>query len=637
MKELQECLHDIANDALSAIEDSLDLPHNWFQQTFHHHEDHSQWHLKRYVCEDSTSSSNNNNNINDDEKKQQDETVILPQHTDPSLLSVVILDQPGTNPGAMGLQHFRKIPDQEKREWTELPLHGHAVAAIFIGSVLSYITGGKCPSVKHRVIQKELVQERMAATFFLRPKGTAVLQVPPARALAGVTLKKQQVTFDAWSSRVSKNYMKGKATNKQQKNGNNKKQPDNQQQQQQTRYYRDEFTEVSLFGYNDPEDDGNDSKNKRLTGREKYLGGEIGLNGKIYCIPGHASRVLVIDPSTDPPIIKHIGPEFKGEYKWLRAVRLPSGIILGLPCHADSILRIDPETDEISTIEWDDHPMAPKRGLPWKYHGAGLSPIDGCLYLIPQFAETVLKFDPTTEAVSFFGGPFPGEGKWYGGLVGPKDGAIYGICQNARGVLRIDPATQTATIHGNFGEGKHLWHGGTLGTDNAIYGIPANADTCLKIEPGNPPIIKTFGTVRTGQHRSDGKYKFLGGANGDDGNVYFFPSDADHVVQINTKTNEVKEVGPNLRDLVKIHQNKWQNGFTAKHGFLYGIPLKGEKILRVQIKPGGDVEVSTTAGPFKGLNLWEGGVQDVVTGDMYCMPLNCADVLRIRPLDPKTL
>ena len=33
------------------------------------------------------------------------------------------------------------------------------------------------------------------------------------------------------------------------------------------------------------------------------------------------------------------------------------------------------------------------------------------------------------------------------------------------------------------------------------------------------------GKVRTGKHRDDGKYKFLGGVLGVDGNVYFIPSD----------------------------------------------------------------------------------------------------------------
>ena len=40
-------------------------------------------------------------------------------------------------------------------------------------------------------------------------------------------------------------------------------------------------------------------------------------------------------------------------------------------------------------------------------------------------------------------------------------------------------------------------------------------------------------------------------------------------------------------------------------------------------------EVSVIGGPFRGLNHWEGGVMSD-NGDMFCMPLNHPDVLRIR-------
>jgi hypothetical protein len=244
--------------------------------------------------------------------------------------------------------------------------------------------------------------------------------------------------------------------------------------------------------------------------------------------------------------------------------------------------------------------------------------------------------DPITEQASFLAdGPFKGRNKFYGGLIGPKDGAIYGVNQNSTGVLRIDPTTQSVTVHGSFPEGGHKWHGGTIGSDSCIYGIPSHSDCVLKIEPGDPPTITTIGSnLRTGAHRSDGKYKYLGGALGHDGNVYFFPSDADYVLQVNCKTGQVREVGPNLRDLEPIHHNKWQNGFTAGDS-VYGIPLKSGSILR--IRPGdcgSSPEVTTIGGPFPGLNKWEGGVM-TKNGDMYCMPLNHSKVLRIRPLQRK--
>lgn len=153
---------------------------------------------------------------------------------------------------------------------------------------------------------------------------------------------------------------------------------------------------------------------------------------------------------------------------------------------------------------------------------------------------------------------------------------------------------------------KHLPHLRFPFINHNSYGIPAHADRVLKITPGLEPKLELIGdTLRTGSHRSDGKYKFLGGVCGHDGHVYFFPSDTDYVVQINTLTDEVKEVGPNLTTCERIRQNKWQNGFIAPDGSIYGIPLKSESILRIRPGENGEnPEVTTIGGPYKGLNKW---------------------------------
>ena len=103
----------------------------------------------------------------------------------------------------------------------------------------------------------------------------------------------------------------------------------------------------------------------------------------------------------------------------------------------------------------------------------------------------------------------------------------------------------------------------------------AKADSVLKIIPGPEPELVTFGgPLQSGAHRSDGKYKYLGGAVGKDGMIYFFPSDSDFVLQINPQTEQCRQVGPNLRDVEPIHHNKWQIGVTFQDGSIYGIPLK---------------------------------------------------------------
>ena len=184
---------------------------------------------------------------------------------------------------------------------------------------------------------------------------------------------------------------------------------------------------------------------RALRGTSLYLGGEEGPNQKIYCIPGHASRVLCINTITDA--VHLIGPVFdannmilNGKFKWLRGI-VVGDIIFGLPCHADCVLKINTKTDEVTTIpipyeEYFNDKISldtntttlayQERHQPWKYHGGAISPHDLCIYAIPQTSRRVLRIDPRTERCSFVGPELQGRCKWYGGVVGKTDGAIYG-------------------------------------------------------------------------------------------------------------------------------------------------------------------------------------------------------------------
>ena len=92
-------------------------------------------------------------------------------------------------------------------------------------------------------------------------------------------------------------------------------------------------------------------------------------------------------------------------------------------------------------------------------------------------------------------------------------------------------------------------------------------------------------------------------------------------------------MGPNLRDLEPMRNNKWQNGFTARDGTIFGIPLKGTTVLRIRQGSctGTEPDITTIGGPYTGLNKWEGGTM-AMNGDMYCMPLNYNYSLRIRQI-----
>jgi len=201
MEQMFLSLHDVAQRVLSALERKWNLPNQWFQDSLGDTRNHSQWHIKRYVR-------------HEDEDGDGDEApttgvVVLPTHTDPSLISILVHDAPHIQKGGLGLE-YQSI---HNRVWTPIPYHGHSVVTILVGSVLAYMTG--MTATKHRVVTSSTTNtnERMAATLFVRPRGTAMLTVPPSTNLDTPLFSHRSsstITFDVWNARVSRNYMKSK-------------------------------------------------------------------------------------------------------------------------------------------------------------------------------------------------------------------------------------------------------------------------------------------------------------------------------------------------------------------------------------------------------------------------------------------
>lgn len=360
-----------------------------------------------------------------------------------------------------------------------------------------------------------------------------------------------------------------------------------------------------------------------LLGQDKWLGGVSSFCGKyIYGVPGKAKTILRITVATG--MVDEIAGPYLGPFKWLRGAESPvDGCLYCVPSNADSVLCIDPATQQAQTIG------GPLDG-DWKWHGGNLGN-DGNIYGIPANATSVLKIDPRTKEVTTFGGPFEGRQKWYGGLKS-TNGSIYGIPQNARGVLKITPETGECKIIGDLGEGGWKFHGGLVAGDGSlIFGIPCNADCVLKIDT-KTDTLTTFGHgLKSGRHRSDDKYKYLGGGVAADGKVYFFPSDAERVLCVDPETDECKLVGPIFLE----GMNKWQNGFSCRDGAVYAIPQRAHGVLRINPAPSGsglDAEVTTLwcANDAEMKDKYEGGV---LGGDgcVYCIPLRSKEVVKIVP------
>lgn len=184
---LRHTMHDLGEQVVAALEKDLELEVSWMANHLGPSmRQHSQWHLKQYEPSSSTTDS-----------------LWLPVHTDPSLISIVILDAPGVQDGAQGLEYMHE------GRWIEVPQSGHAVAIVLVGSIGAMLTG--LPACQHRVVAGGK-SDRRAATLFVRPAPTALLERPPSRKLEHLPPLRRRQTFEEWNNRVSKNYRTSKKT-----------------------------------------------------------------------------------------------------------------------------------------------------------------------------------------------------------------------------------------------------------------------------------------------------------------------------------------------------------------------------------------------------------------------------------------
>lgn len=177
--------------------------------------------------------------------------------------------------------------------------------------------------------------------------------------------------------------------------------------------------EQAALGYSGPE---TVSTFGSIGGGDKWYGGVLAPNGKIYGIPRTTTSILVFDPETDT--FTTFGSVPSGYYGGLLA---PNGKIYAIPLSATNILVIDPETNTTTTFG----------SVPSGYWGGVLAP-NGKIYGMPRNSNQVLVIDTTNNSTNLIGSGLGGTGnRWYGGVLAPN-GKIYGIPQAHSGILVID-------------------------------------------------------------------------------------------------------------------------------------------------------------------------------------------------------
>lgn len=102
---------------------------------------------------------------------------------------------------------------------------------------------------------------------------------------------------------------------------------------------------------------------------------------------------------------------------------------------------------------------------------------------------------------------------------------------DATSILRIDPVKDEATTFAKLSDTKNKWQGGVLSPiDKCVYAVPADSDCILRIDTDPDTPLKVDTTIGT---------EFLSGSS--------------------ISSNDLTD--------------KWQGGFLARDGNIYGIPV----------------------------------------------------------------
>ena len=228
-----------------------------------------------------------------------------------------------------------------------------------------------------------------------------------------------------------------------------------------------------------------------ITGGNKFRGGVLGPDGKIYCVPYDASDIMIIDPSPSTPTINRTtlsGASNVGinGNKYAGGALAPNGKIYFAPSTVSTIGYVDASASIPTCASFNI--TTPTGSSPY-YSGCVLAP-NGKIYCIPYSSTTVGVIDPATNGFSQPITGITGTNKFSGGVLAPN-GKIYCIPFNATDVMIIDPSANTVdrtsiSLTGVVPSLSTKFQGGVLAPNGKIYCVPYAADYVLIINTGLP-------------------------------------------------------------------------------------------------------------------------------------------------------
>jgi len=395
-----------------------------------------------------------------------------------------------------------------------------------------------------------------------------------------------------------------------------------------------------------------------LSGTNKWRGGVLGLDGKIYCIPYTATDILVIDTIALTATRETFGlatAALSAAAKWDGGVRTPDGRIFCAPYNSTTMLVIDPPNNTANVY------TAAQLGLTATAFNntakwTGMVCVGTGVYAMPFVATSVLlvNFSALTATLPTYGLTLSDSSKWIRATVyGTK---IYACPFNATDVLVIDTVAQTAvrSALGATLTGNSKWRAIVM-MNRKIYCIPGNATDFLVIDPLDTTADPNGTATRTSMNVYDVRTPTIvnslttnnkwSGATFHKSLIYGCPCDSNQAGQDILIVDPAGNAGAgqafhtDLRAFIDGGANgntKWFGSVAHPNGYNYCIPASSQSFLVIK-DTDPDSDFPTAALSTLGLTLnsdpqkYQGGV---LAGDgcIYAFPrTNATTILKIDP------
>jgi hypothetical protein len=305
---------------------------------------------------------------------------------------------------------------------------------------------------------------------------------------------------------------------------------------------------------------------------QAYFGGVLAPNGNIYCVPFAATKVLIINTTTNA-LSYADGPALGTFYGGVLA---PNGNIYCAPFGTSNILIINPTTNTVS-YGTGGPALTPALSTQY-YNGCVLAP-NGNIYCVPYSGTNLLIINTTTNAVSYGTGFFPDT--YTGGVLAPN-GNIYCVPSPSSNISIINPATN-AVSYGTGGPAltpalsTQTFYGGVVAPNGNIYCVPGAASNILIINPTTNTV--SYGTGGPALTPALSTQRYDGGVLAPNGNIYCMPRRCSNILIINPTTNAVSygTGGPALTPALSTQI--YDGGVLAPNGNIYCMPNGSSNIL----------------------------------------------------------